>query len=144
MPLKVELKPGERVIIGSSLITNSNHRTRLFIEGNAPILREKDILSPETADTPAKHVYLSVQLIYLQGDGETEELHKKYHEFAEDFEKAAPSAKSYLDDINNEILTGTLYKALRAAKRLIAYEQEPLGNAEPGSNGLPTGSQANS
>jgi flagellar protein FlbT len=41
MALKVELKPGERIIIGNSVITNDNQRTRLFIEGDAPILRRK-------------------------------------------------------------------------------------------------------
>lgn len=144
MPLKVELKPNERLIIGASLVTNGNQRTRLFIEGNEPILRQKDILTPETADTPAKHVYLSVQLMYLQGQNNIDELHAKYIEFSNDFLKAAPSAKSYIDDINNEILTGTLYKALKATKQLIDYEQELLGSAKPSGSSLPTGSETNS
>ncbi len=54
MALKVELKPGERIIVGDSIITNDNQRTRLFIEGQAPILREKDILTPATADLAGK------------------------------------------------------------------------------------------
>ena len=41
MSLKVELKPGERLIVGNCVITNSDQRTRLFIDGKAPILREK-------------------------------------------------------------------------------------------------------
>ena len=68
MALKIELKPGERFILGSSVITNGDHRTRLFISGEAPILREKDILTKETADSPAKRIYLVVQLIYLDQD----------------------------------------------------------------------------
>ena len=52
MALKVELKPGERVIIGDCVVTNSDQRTRLLIEGETPILREKDILTSETANTP--------------------------------------------------------------------------------------------
>ncbi|HHB82516.1 MAG TPA: flagellar biosynthesis repressor FlbT [Devosia sp.] len=144
MPLKVELKPNERLIIGSSLITNGNQRARLYIEGNEPILRQKDILTPETADTPAKHVYLSVQLMYLHEAGKTDELHAKYLEFANDFLKAAPSAQPFFDDINNEILTGSLYKALKATKRLMTYEQELLGIAKSSGSSLPTGSQTNS
>lgn len=144
MPLKVELKPNERLIIGSSLITNGNQRARLYIEGKEPILRQKDILSPETADTPAKHVYLSVQLMYLQEGGKTDELHAKYLEFSSDFLKAAPSAQSFFDDINNEILTGSLYKALKATKRLMTYEQELLGIAKSSGSSLPTGSETNS
>jgi hypothetical protein len=54
MALKVELKPHERIIIGYCVITNTEQRARLLIDGdNIPILREKDILKPETADTPA-------------------------------------------------------------------------------------------
>lgn len=68
MSLKVELKPGERLIIGQCIITNSDQRTRLFIDGKAPILREKDILTIATADTPAKRIYLAVQLMYLEDD----------------------------------------------------------------------------
>ena len=58
MALKVELKPGERLIIGDCVITNADQRTRLVIDGQAPILREKDILTAKSADTPAKRIYL--------------------------------------------------------------------------------------
>ena len=63
MSLKVELKPGERLIVGNCVITNSDQRTRLFIDGKAPILREKDILTSETANSPAKRIYFAVQLM---------------------------------------------------------------------------------
>ena len=68
MALKVELKPGERIILGECVITNHDQRTRLLIEGQMPILREKDILTPELADTPAKRIYLAVQLMYTSRD----------------------------------------------------------------------------
>ena len=32
MALKVEIKPGERIIIGDSVITNDENHARLFIE----------------------------------------------------------------------------------------------------------------
>ena len=67
MTLKVELKPGERIIVGTALIRNGESRTRFHIEGEAPILREKDILTPATADSPGKKIYLAVQLMYLTG-----------------------------------------------------------------------------
>src|SRR5205814_1697458 len=64
MALKVELKPGERILIGDCVVTNADQRTRLLIDGSAPILREKDILTAERADSPAKRIYLAVQLMY--------------------------------------------------------------------------------
>ncbi len=127
MALKVELKPGERIIIGDCVITNHDQRTRLHIEGQAPILREKDILTAERADTPAKRIYLAVQLMYTAKD--PREHHEVYFSLLRDILNAAPSVWPYIESINNHILTGAMYKALKEAKKLIAYEQELLANA---------------
>jgi flagellar protein FlbT len=128
MALKVELKPGERIIIGDCVITNDNQRTKLFIEGDAPILREKDVLKPKTADSAAKRIYLSVQLMYLARD--TQKFWFDFQILKTDFLSAAPSAKPIMDDIEKQILTGALYKAMKAAKALIAFEEELLGHAQ--------------
>jgi len=130
MALKVELKPGEKLLVGSCIITNSDQRTRLFIDGRAPILREKDILTAETANTPAKRIYLAVQLMYIEEDiGLTRD---QYFALINDFLEAVPSSTEIVNQINNEILTGQLYKALKAAQRLIEYEQELFSNAPSG------------
>jgi flagellar biosynthesis repressor protein FlbT len=140
MSLKVELKPGERLIVGNCLITNSDQRTRLFIDGKAPILREKDILTPTTADSPAKRIYLAIQLMYLEDN--IEAVREDYFALVDDFVRAAPSSTLILDRINNEILTGALYKSLKLAKQLIQFEQDLLTNAASRSGGLPKGGQA--
>jgi flagellar biosynthesis repressor protein FlbT len=127
MALKVELKPNERIIVGNAVIRNGEQRTRFFIEGDAPILREKDILTPTTADTPGKKVYLAVQLMYLQNDLSTH--NEIYFPLVRDFLSAAPSAMPFIADINNRILSGDLYKALRSAKKLVAYEQDLIDHA---------------
>lgn len=142
MSLKVELKPGERLIVGNVLITNSDQRARLYIEGRAPILREKDILSPATADTPARRIYLAVQLMYL--DGVTAALSSDYFSLVTDIARAAPSTIPLLDQLNNDILTGALYKGLKTAKSLIAHEQDILANAASGGAGLSADGQADS
>jgi len=134
MPLKVELKPGERLIVGDCLITNSDQRTRLYFEGKAPILREKDILTAKTANTPCKRIYFAVQLMYL--DDDIEKLRQQYFDLTNDLVKAAPSTISYVEKITNLILTGSLYKALKTVKELIEYERGLLNNATPGNAGL--------
>ena len=128
MALKVELKPGERIILGNCIVTNDNQRTRLFIEGDAPILREKDILTAETADTPAKRIYFAVQLMYLAND--IPKYQDQYFELIGDFVRAAPSSLAMVDKVSNAILTNALYKALREAKNLIAFEQELMEHAK--------------
>lgn len=127
MALKVELKPGERFILGDSVVTNGRSRASLLIEGSTPILREKSILRPEEADTPAKQVYLVIQLMYL-GDSPAE-LHPDYFRLITELMQAAPSLIPAIDRINNLMLTGSYYKALREAETLVALEKDILENA---------------
>ena len=132
MGLKVELKPGERLILGECLVTNGEHRTRLLIEGQAPILREKDIMLPAKANTPAKRIYLAVQLMYTSRDPRNQ--HEAYFTLMREFLDAAPSAWPYMAEISNHIMAGEMYKALKSAKGLIAYEKELLDHATRGTN----------
>ena len=125
MALKVELKPHERIIIGSCVITNVDQRARLLIEGeNTPVLREKDILTPATANTPAKLIYLAVQLMYLSPD--PKQHHPTYFALLKDMLSVDPGAWPLIEGINNFIMEGDLYKALKEAKKLIAHEKELL------------------
>ena len=127
MGLKVELKTGERFIVGDCLVTNGEQRTRLLIEGHAPILREKDIMTAAAADTPAKRLYLVVQLMYTSRDPAAH--HETYFALMRDLVQAAPSAWKHVTAVSNHILGGEMYKALKSAKTLIAYEKELLSHA---------------
>ena len=128
MALKVELKPHERIIIGACVVTNTDQRARLLIDGDRiPILREKDILTPETADTPAKLVYLAVQLMYLSPDPMAH--HPTYFSLVRDILTAMPSAWPFIEGINNYILNGDLYHALKESKKLIGHEEQILESA---------------
>ena len=130
MALKVELKPHERIIIGSCVITNTDQRAKLLIEGEKiPILREKDILTSATADTPAKLIYLAVQLMYLSPDPQAQ--HLTYFSLVRDIMSAAPSTWPIIEGINNYILNGELYGALKESKKLIAHEHTLLEGSEP-------------
>ena len=128
MALKVELKPNERIILGNIVLRNGSDRARFFIEGSAPILREKDILTPETANSPAKRIYLAVQLMYLAGESETN--HEVYFSLVRDFLTASPSSLTLISEINNRILNGDLYKALKSARELMAYEKRLLDHVQ--------------
>ncbi len=131
MALKVELKPHERIIIGASVITNTDQRARLLIEGDRiPILREKDIMTPATADTPAKLVYLSVQLMYLTPDPIAQ--HPTYFSLVRDLMTTEPGVWPFIQAINNHILNGEMYLALKEARKLIVHEDALLAQARAG------------
>lgn len=121
MALKVELKAGERFILGNCLITNSAQRIQLLIEGDAPILREKDIMTAKQANTPAKRIYFAIQLMYTGGDPTP--YHETYFVLMRDLLQAAPSTWPHILTISNHILAGDMYKALKSAQALIAYEE---------------------
>lgn len=124
MSLKVELKPGEKIIVGDSVITNGGTRTTILIDGNAPILRERDILTPDEATTPAARIYLCIQMMYLHND--VMKFHEQYLEFVKDIISAAPSFTPLLEKISNYVLRGMLYKAIKEAKTLLSHEKALL------------------
>ena len=124
MSLRIELKPGERILIGECVITNSDQRTRFVVDGRTPILREKNIMTANGADSPAKRIYLAVQLMYLARDPRPH--HDTYFALLRDFVEAAPSAWPLVENINNQILSGDLYNALKSTRKLIKLEQELL------------------
>lgn len=124
MALKVELKPFERIIIGESLVTNSESRTTFLIEGEAPILREKDILTAETATTPVKRLYLCVQMMYLEKN--IPKYQDLYMDFVKDLIEAVPSFRKPIEDASKLILSGSLYNSLKEIRKLIRREEELL------------------
>ena len=139
MALKVELKPGERIIIGECVLTNDDQRARLRIEGTAPILRERDIMTVNRANTPAKRIYLAVQLMYTAREPRTH--HEIYFTLVREILIAAPSMLPFIESINNHILTGQMYKALKEAQKLIKYEEDLIRHASSGT-GLWSGGEA--
>ena len=122
MPLKIELKPHEKIIVGEALITNDSERTRLYIEGNAPILREKFIMRESEANTPCKKIYFVVLQMYLSKN--PRELHSPYFKLVGEIQQAAPSLLPFILEINDSILCGEYYNAIKHADELINKEKE--------------------
>lgn len=123
MPLQIELRPGEKMLIGGTVIMNGNSRCELLVLNDVPILREKDILTENSADTPAKRIYLTVQLMYVDGPRLTG-YHQIYWGLVKDIVAAAPSLLGLVDELSQCILDGRYYQALKVAGRMIQYEKE--------------------
>src|SRR5438270_12513231 len=110
MPLRVELKPFERIVIGETVIINSGGRTSFLIDGEAPVLREKDTVTAETANTPARRLYFCVQMMYLKND--SPRYRAAYTGFVKDLHEAAPTSRDVLELGSDRIARGALYEAL--------------------------------
>jgi flagellar protein FlbT len=124
MPLRVELKPFERIIIGETVLINSGTRTSFLIDGDAPILREKDTVTAETANTPVKRLYFCVQMMYLKND--IPRYRASYLGFIKDLREAVPGSRDVIEAVNGHVSTGSLYKALKEIRKLMKREQEPV------------------
>lgn len=132
MPLKLTLKPHEKVIIGGAVIQNGPSSSHFSIENSVPVLRQVDIMTEAQATTACRRLYLLVQLMYID-EKNSSELHPLYWEHVKGIVEAAPSTKGLLSQVSQYILDGKLYQALKQAKKLITYEEELLKHvSEPG------------
>jgi len=114
MALKVRLKPGECVYVGSArIVARSPDYTNISIEGTSPVLRERDYIHLGPSPSPARRLYFQLQLSYLADD------------FDEFQEACASELADVLDgyenkvlvtsDVASELVKGNLYRALKAA-----------------------------
>ena len=122
MPLRVELKPFERIVIGESVIINSGTRTCFLIDGDTPVLREKDTVTADTANTPAKRLYLCVQMMYLKN--EAARYRESYLGFLKEVCEATPGAADLIEAADRHIADGALYRALKDIGKLMKREEE--------------------
>ena len=127
MALVIDLKPGEKILIGNAVITNDSSRTRLHIAGDSPILREKDVLLEEDANTPCRKIYFLIQCMYLARN--SREYHKKYFDMVAEIQHASPTSTFFFMQINEHIIAGHYYKAMKTARELINHETELMDNA---------------
>jgi flagellar protein FlbT len=127
MALVIGLKPGEKILIGSAVITNDKQRTRLHISGDAAILREKDVMQEEEANTPCKKIYFLIQCMYLANT--PKDYHQAYFSLVKEIQHAAPSTSPLFLEINESIIDSHYYKAMKSARNLITFEEELLGHA---------------
>jgi len=135
MALKITLKPNERLIIGGAVITNGSSGTDLVVENNVPILRQKDIMSLNDADSPCRRIYFTIQLMYVDEKGLAEH-HRIYWDLVKDVAGAAPSQYERLAEISSLVLNRQYYQALKLTKKLIAYEQEAINHVRKADRGL--------
>lgn len=115
MPLEIELAPGEKLLVNGALFVASERRARLVIlsEGVA-LLRGEMILEESEVTTPLRKLHYALQRAYAGTQSERE---RGFFEFGKHMAEARTSEDadllSLLDAVDDEIMTGHLYEALR-------------------------------
>jgi len=131
MPLKLSLKPGEKFVLNGAVLTNGDKRASLVIQNKACVLREKDIMQPHEANTPARRIYVPIMMMYL----DPEAIDEYYNEFAlrmTEFMGAVQNRQTLATciEISRDVMESNYYKALISCRKLFDFEQERL-NYDP-------------
>lgn len=127
MPLKMTLKPGERIIVNGAVLENGGGEAHLVFLNDAAFMREKDILSEVDALTPASRIYFALQCLYIF-PARREHYGAILSELMADYHNAAPSALPIIDQVRAQVAQGEFYHALKTVRALIAHEKERLSN----------------
>lgn len=129
MPLKLSLKPNEKVLVGTAVLCNGSTKAEFVVLNHVPVLRQKDIITEEEADTIAKKLYFAILSMYVEPNKE-----KVFHDFYFLLMRQlllTPIDNEGVDlmvEMSHRIIEGDHYKALKVCKKLIAYEKEILNN----------------
>ena len=133
MPLKLSLKPGERFVLNGAVVQNGDRRGVLVLQNKASVLREKDIMQPDEANTPARRIYFPVMMMYLDEAG----AQRYYDEFVlrmSEFMNVIRNPNVLADcvDVSKYCMEREYYKALMLCRKLIEYEDGRLGDVPAG------------
>lgn len=129
MPLRLTLKPHEKVFLGGAVIVNGDGRAELTLLNDVAVLRQSDILTESTADTPCKRLYLLVQLMYMDTPN-LADYHAKFWSHAQTVVNEIEGAEELVGAIGQEVALGNYYRGLKFGKKLIAIEKEGVRNGQ--------------
>ena len=135
MPLRITLKPDEKMIIDGAVVRNGDTACNLVIENKVTILREKDILTEKQACTPCARIYFSIQLMYIDKVNLTAH-HNVYWKLVRELVDAVPRLLPLVDQISEAVLSENYYQALKFTKKLIKCEEEIIQNERKRTSGI--------
>jgi flagellar protein FlbT len=128
MPLKLSLKPGEKFVLNGAVVQNGDRRGVLVLQNKASVLREKDIMQAEEANSPARRIYFPVMMMYLD-EGAAARCYDEFVHRMNEFMGVIRNPDILADCVNisKHVLSREYYKALMVCRKLIEYEDKRIG-----------------
>lgn len=129
MPLKIQLRPKERIIINGAVIEgHPDSRTEIVLLNKARIMRQKHILQEKEANTPAKRLYFTIQMLYIDESGSPENYEKLFKKYFDDLKETVslPPLVKALDNIYKTVQEKNFYDAMKVCRDLIKAEESLL------------------
>lgn len=139
--LVLRLRPHEKFLVNGVVIENGGRRSRLRVKTrDANILRIRDALHPDEANTPAKRLYYVAQLAVV-GDSDGEETKAALVSGLEHLKEAFGDhlCREDIDTALYHARGGEFYRVMRALSRVMPHEaallrSPPAGRARPAAN----------
>lgn len=129
MPLLLEIKAGEKLIINGAVLECVGANVRLLVHNQAAILRQKEVLTEEQAATPAARIYFALQCAYVFPH-KRDDYMELFQRFMNDYLVAAPGAAPIAAAIDAAVVKGNFYQALKQTQHLLAYEAEAVNQLQ--------------
>lgn len=126
--LILKLAPGERFVANGVVIENGDRRARLnILTPDSNVLRLRDALHPDEANTPVRRVCYIVQLL-LAGEVEEDDAKQQIHCGIDQLGLVFTDAKSAsrLSRASEDIALGRYYPALRGLRSILPMEDRLL------------------
>lgn len=130
--LVLRLRPHEKFLVNGVVIENGARRARLRVETpDAHILRVRDALHPEEADTPAKRLYYAAQLA-VAGEADPDRARTELQQGLEALKSALGDniCREALDKAIKDAEAGKFYGVMRALARVLPIEKTLLAAAD--------------
>jgi flagellar biosynthesis regulator FlbT len=143
MTLRLTLKPGEAVLIGTSRLTvASKGPCTVILEGNAPVMRAAECIEEVEATDPMSRFRYVLQEIYLRND--LQGLQREYFTAASRLIAAQPEMLALVERANEYLHEGALWEAVRLGRYAVRGGIEPARRAVVAEPALiPAGEPAN-
>lgn len=129
--LVLKLAPKERVLINGAVLENGQRRSKFsIITPSANILRLKDAIHPEDANTPMGRVCFQLQLI-LAGQCDTSAVGDQVNSQINGISEILvdPVSQKHLSLAKDAVTEGRFYAALKALKPLLSLEKALLSRS---------------
>jgi flagellar biosynthesis repressor protein FlbT len=130
--LVLKLGPHERVLINGAVVENGDKRSRLaIVTPNANILRLRDAIHPQEANTPVKRVCYIAQLV-LTGDATSDDTRQQLLRGIEQLSQVLTDhdSRTQLNMATKAVLEDQHYQALKALRTLLPREERLFAAAQ--------------
>jgi flagellar protein FlbT len=128
MGLKLELKPGEKFVVNGAVVTVGRTGASLVLNNKAMLLRGRDVMQADEANTPGKRLYFAMMLMYIDPDNRAEH-RRAFDEFWGDLAGIAETrtTRETLEAIRTHVDDADYYRGMKLCRQLIQREANILG-----------------